>query len=158
MLPKQGVGDDQLKGLRQLDQKLTAQEKFNEQIKTGASLMEQYQSPLEKYRATMKDLEDLSALGAIDAKTFKRASAGAFDELSKTLGGGEVKLAGAADRGSADAVSALNRASVQSRTDPQQVMQKLIEQELAETKRQTALLATIARSTGGNNGDGFNLT
>lgn len=79
-----------------------------EKLKADADqLFEQTRTPLEKYQAELKKIGDLKAKGLINEDTAARATKAA----GKDLGGGEAKFAGALTLGSAEARSAILKAS-----------------------------------------------
>lgn len=155
-LAQEGATDSQLGQLKALDAQLTAQEALKKAMDEGKSIVEENKSPLEKYNERLDKLRDLLSKGAVDQTTFDRATMKAFDDLQQASGGGgEIKFAGAADKGSVEAMRTIqrSRAMGSGRDDPLQTIARANDMQLLESKRANSYLRILAQQAEGNSDD-----
>lgn len=107
----------------------------------GQSLYEENRTPLEKYREQIKKIGDALAADMIDEKTANRAAKKAFAEMDTNRG----KLTENMAMGSKEALSTILSSGKQSRLGGMDAMAKGQGDLLAEDKKQTGLLETIAK-------------
>jgi hypothetical protein len=146
-----GATDAQLANINALGKQLEALEKQKDAMEKakeaedklterGKSIFEETRKPLEKYNAKIKELEDLLDAGKIDKDTFNRAKKAATKEFNGD--GTDLKLAGVAEFGSAEARTAILRHRGFASNDP---MTKVADNTKAGAEAAKKLLPPINR-------------
>ena len=145
-----GASEEELKAMKAMVDKLDAldaqkkatedQEKYMDNLKKKAeNFYEQTRTPLEKYQAEIKELDELLASGMLDQDTYNRAVKSAEEKISPREETHDKKFAGAVQLGSAEGRSAI----LNNRLGSQKKDKTPLDQ-LAEAKKTNGLLATIA--------------
>jgi len=139
---------EEFKALAAQKDALKEQKKLMDDMAQAAKrVYDETRNPFEKFDAELGKLRDLFDEGLIDDETFERgieklgAEARAALKKDKGSGSGELKAAGAAEQGSAAALSTIFGA-MRSNSD------SLSRQQLDEAREQTRLLEEIARKHG----------
>ncbi len=116
------------------------------------AVIQEVQTPLEKYQQKLAQIKAMFAANAISADQFARATAKAVEELDKAHGLSEVKLPGGLKRESSEAMSAINQQdaflNLKLRETPQQRIERIQQQSLEIEKQQLEYAKRIAAAVG----------
>jgi len=145
----EGVGDKIYAKRRKDRDKAAAKADFEalaKDLDDASRIFDSVQTPFDKYEDKMVRLEELLYKGMLDWETYQAAVAKAGAELDGALGKGddkkpaEMRLGSAAQRGSAEAISAVSRFQFAGQLKQSDTLPALLRDQVAEAKRQNQKL------------------
>ncbi len=149
-LRKDRASEDELRPLIRADAELTLKENRAKMQERADSIRESLVSPLEEYKQKIEEISRLEDAGLLGKRAADNARLKEFQGIAASLP--EMKFAGAANRGSSEAISTLNRARFAPK-DPAEIMAALQRQQIAKQEAANVLLKQIADA--GDAGDAF---
>jgi hypothetical protein len=139
-LEQEGANDALLKTSRALLQQRDSLKLMDEMRKSAQALGKELASPLETFEAKIEELQTYLAEGLIDAETYARGAAKAFEAIAPK--DADVRAPGALAQGSSAAVSAVTMAIARGNDrdgrNPQQRVEQVLKDQLRVQREEAA--------------------